>query len=76
MNKGPPVLPVTTKDNDPLHLSDMHAGSEAYHIDIDASYRSSPMKIIWSLSSLIFKLEITCSKCCHNKIIYLQYNYN
>ncbi len=46
MNKGPPVLPVTTKDNDPLHLCDMHAGSEAYHIDIDASYRSSPMKII------------------------------
>ncbi len=39
-------LPVTTKNSDPLHISDMHAGSEAYHIDMDSSYRTSPMKII------------------------------
>ncbi len=40
------MLPMTSNDNDPLHIADMHAGSEAYHIDIDSSYRASPMKVI------------------------------
>lgn len=50
MKKGQaPILPMSAKPSaDPLHISDMHAGSEAYQIDMDASYRntSSPMKII------------------------------
>ena len=49
MKKNSTVLPISTKPSeDPLHLSDMHTGSEAYQIDLDTSYNhmASPMKII------------------------------
>ena len=45
--KKSPHLPVTSKPVDHLHVSDMHAGSDVYRVDMETSHRTNyPMKII------------------------------